>query len=95
MSMNPLISITVEIDVPQSHAKAFLAAMTGNDDDVFMVAEKAIRDRLRDVSQDDYHYADEVEIIPPSGRETPRLRMKLREAAEQERWEVSVYGPRA
>lgn len=62
---NGMIVFNVDVNVPQEQAGAFAEAMTGNDDDIVLAAERAIRDRLSDV---DVRYDltdEEVELGVP------------------------------
>jgi hypothetical protein len=64
------ISFGVEIRVPQAQAKAFAALLTGNDDDVILAAETAIRETLGRDWQN-----EEVEIV--TGPDRNQLREQL------------------
>jgi hypothetical protein len=49
-----VISFSLTVEVPLTQARAFSAAMTGNDDDIVLAAETAMRDRIEDeVHEDD------------------------------------------
>jgi hypothetical protein len=47
------VTFTVEVAVPLSDADNFRAALTGDDNDVVLAAERAIRQRLDDVRDAD------------------------------------------
>lgn len=59
------VCFDIEIRVPYSQARTFAQALTGNDDDVLLAAETAIRKRLGRQT------GEEVELWlgPPGGRE--------------------------
>lgn len=83
----PTIRFTVEVAVPAEHARAYLDAMTGNDDDVLLAAEIAMRDRLG------CHGGREIELAydDPDDEIFERF---VAEAATNERRE-RAYGPAA
>jgi hypothetical protein len=85
--MDEVATVRIAVRVPQEHAQAFLDALTGNDDDVVLAAEHAIRDRL-----DIMGSLESVELeLARKGTDLLRL-MQL---ADTERAERRVYGPRA
>ena len=53
-------TITLLVSVPDEQAGAFLTGLTGNDSDIVLAAERAMRDRLGDSPT-----GDEVEIDMP------------------------------
>lgn len=56
-SRNSVI-FTLEVEVPAEQATAFASSMTGNDDDVILAAETAIRRRL----EHEIAYPDEPDV---------------------------------
>lgn len=76
------VSITVEIRMPRADAPAFAEAMTGDDKDVILAAERAIRDRID---------SEGVEIWT-DGRATEDY---VRAEAHAERRCQAIYGPPA
>ena len=57
-------TLLLELRVPDQQAEAFLKAMTGNDDDVLLAAETAMRDRISDDESDEaveLSFEDEAE----------------------------------
>lgn len=63
------IIFQLEVEVPAAEAEAYAKAMTGNDDDVILAAEKAMRNRLADSDVD-----SEIELYVP---ESERVQDKL------------------
>lgn len=75
------VSFEVEVRFPRSLAPAMAEALTGNDDDIVLAAERAMRERIGNESAN-------VELSPPVG-----LDEYLNELADVERRSVAIYGP--
>jgi stress response protein YsnF len=91
MSEHDFIHIRLDVRVPATHARAFLARMTGNDDDIVLAGEKpmraAVRDELRDGEGVPY---EEVEISMYDETDT---RIALEQAARKAEADLRTYGP--
>lgn len=70
------VTFAVECRVPVEQAEAFAKAMTGNDDDIVLAAETAMRERVGRVYDVEL---EEVELGVPDEREVKRV---LRETGE-------------
>lgn len=62
-----VVTLTLTVEIPYVYARPFAEAMTGNDDDVILAAERGIRDRLADAKLvlpygDTYIGGEEVEV---------------------------------
>lgn len=73
----------VQVRFPRHLVAAFAAAFTGDDDDIILAGEKAMRERLGDLSA-------EVELYPPA-----YLADILAEELDNERRCQQLYGPPA
>lgn len=61
--MNGARTYTLSVEVPAELVSAYEALNTGDDDDIVLAAEKAMRARLRDVVNYDDLYED-LEVYP-------------------------------
>lgn len=86
---DPVVHVNIELRLPRAHAAAFAEAMTGNDDDVLLAAETAMRERIGR----DYSPFMELELSY-FDRDT-ELRGFIAEEGRIERRCVREYGPRA
>jgi hypothetical protein len=92
MTSEDFVTIPLEVRVPRSQARAFLEACTGNDDDVILAGERAMRQRLEETgAPGEFAPWQEVEVDP----DMPVIRDRLRRAAERERLDRLTYGPYA
>lgn len=78
-----VVEVEVRIRLPRSDASAYLAASTGNDDDVLLAAERAIRQRID---------SEEVELSYLDSERTVTRFLSLE--ADVERHSRRLYGPR-
>lgn len=76
------LRLTVEIRLPRHQAEAFAEAMTGNDDDVLLAAETAMRERLGD---------EELELS--YDERDSDVRSYVETEAAIERRSQALYGP--
>jgi hypothetical protein len=84
----PTIVLHVEVRLPAEQARTFLEAMTGNDDDVLLAAERGMRDRMGTPDS-----LREIELSYVESESDVRERMEI-EAATNDRRE-RLYGPAA
>jgi len=87
MSTNPdyiAIDIAISFEDPAA-MQAFIDRMTGNDDDILLLAEKAMNARLGVES-----YVEGVQVQPPSADEMQRLLDDHLEAKERKRRRAMV-----
>lgn len=71
------VRFSIEVEVPFWQAAIFAEAMTGNDDDIVLAAETAMRDRIEEAVEDYepmgnnvfYDEGDRIELAVPSERD--------------------------
>lgn len=71
------VRFSVDVEVPFWQARIFAEAMTGNDDDIILAAEKAMRERIEEAVEEFepmgnnvyYEPTDRVELAVPEQRE--------------------------
>lgn len=79
----PTIRFDVQVELPAEYAQRYFDAMTGNDDDILLAAEKAMRERLGSIG------SREVELS--YGQFDTDLDMEREAHINRQR--ETVYGP--
>jgi hypothetical protein len=90
--MNEYATLNLEVKIPQQFAGAFLAAISGHDDDILLAAERAMREV---VGGDAPYAAESIEIGPGEVDAYDEALEDLRRLANLEASEIRTYGPRA
>ena len=70
-----MMTFSVDVSVPADEAETFAQTLTGNDDDAFLAAERALRRRMGKEDVD-----SEIELIVP---EQNRVKDRLRAFGEE------------
>jgi hypothetical protein len=83
-------TVTLKVKVPQRYAAKFLAGMTGDDGDILLAAERAMREHV-----DTDPTGDAIEVDRTYPDEAAEEDGGLRALAALEGHELKVYGPHA